>query len=152
MAIPSKKIPSLVTDLRPHIQKQSIWKRFSKTAKVNLKKVVAVLIAIGIILLIYGYLHTREELNKLSNATTANQNETQTLVNKVAKLVELPDNDVPTIATVSNANKLKSQQFFERAENGDKVLIYSKSGWAVLYRPSTNKVIVYSKVNLNSQQ
>jgi hypothetical protein len=66
--------------------------------------------------------------------------ETQILVDKVGKLMELPDGD-PVIATVTDKDKLVDQPFFAKAENGDKVLIFSESSVAVIYRESDNKII-----------
>jgi hypothetical protein len=54
------------------------------------------------------------------------------------------------VATVSDASKLQSQQFFAKAQNGDKVLIFTNAKRAVLYRPSTNKVIEYAPVNIGN--
>jgi hypothetical protein len=113
---------------------------------------VVTLVVIGVIALAYGYIHTRNQLTKLSNPKTAGQTETQQLINKVGKLVDLPTGETPTLATVNDATKLKTQNFFASAQNGDKVLIYTKAQRAVLYRPSTNKIVEYSRVNLNGTQ
>jgi hypothetical protein len=112
--------------------------------------VILVIIAVGA--LAYGYIHTKNELNKLSNPKTAGQSETQQLISKIGKLVNLPTGETPTLATVNDASKLKTQAFFADAQNGDKVLIYNHAGKAVLYRPSTNKVIAYSRISLNGGQ
>lgn len=61
----------------------------------------------------------------------------------------LPEGEEPTLATVTDREKLADQPFFERAENGDKVLIYSSSGRAILYRPSTQKIVDVTTVNVN---
>jgi hypothetical protein len=117
----------------------------------NWKKIAAsLLLAAVIAVLAYGYLSTKNQLEQSKNSAGATQTESQQLINKVGQLVDLPSGETPTIATVNDASKLKDQPFFANARNGDKVLIYSKSGKAVLYRPSTNKVIEYSKVNLGS--
>lgn len=117
----------------------------------NWKKTALFIVAIAIIAwLAYGYVHTKHQLDQLSNNTTSGQTETQKLVNQVGQLVVLPMGETPTIATVNDATKLKNQAFFANAQNGDKVLIYSKAGKAVLYRPSANKIIEYSTVNLSS--
>jgi hypothetical protein len=61
----------------------------------------------------------------------------------------LPEGEEPTLATVTDREKLADQPFFERAENGDKVLIYSNSGRAILYRPNTQKIVDVTTVNVN---
>lgn len=68
-------------------------------------------------------------------------NEVDQLVEKVGKLIELPSGEQATLATVSDVTKLKGQVFFSKAQNGDRVLIYEQSKKAILYRPSTNKII-----------
>lgn len=59
---------------------------------------------------------------------------------KVATHIVLPD-ETPTIATVTDKEKLSSQPFFLQAENEDKLLIYTQAKKAILYRPSTDKII-----------
>ncbi len=52
----------------------------------------------------------------------------------------LPEEN-PTIATVTDKEKLSGQAFFQKAENGDKVIIYRQSGKAILYRPGIKKIV-----------
>ncbi len=127
----------------------------SRTINFIKKKPATVLIILLLVVLIVlgiQYKNTRDELKRASNPKTASQDETKELTVKIGKLIELPSNETPTTATVNDANKLKNQEFFARAQNGDKVLIYSSSNRAVLYRPSTNKVVEYSKVTFNNTQ
>jgi hypothetical protein len=100
--------------------------------------------------LTYGYLHTKSELNKAKNPTAAGKTEAEQITNQINKYVDLPTTETPTLATVSDVSKLKTQTFFKNAQNGDKVLIYTRAGTAVLYRPSTKKVIEYAPVNSSS--
>lgn len=59
----------------------------------------------------------------------------------LSKFMQLPSDSMPTLATVTDKDKLINEEFFKQAENGDKVLIYLAEGKAILYRPSTRKVI-----------
>lgn len=67
-------------------------------------------------------------------------NEANDILESVGRLMELP-NEEPTIATVSDVEKLTDQQFFAKAQNGDKVIIFPNSQKAILYRPATDKII-----------
>src|SRR5471032_1664638 len=67
----------------------------------------------------------------------ATQENDQTVA-AVRKLMVLPD-EQPTIATVTDPEKLKNQSFFASAKSGDKVLIFSQAKKAVLYDPVADK-------------
>lgn len=98
------------------------------------------------IFLFYREMHAAQ--SKTENSHTAvNSDE---LLAKIGKIILLPENEAPTIATVSDKSKLSDQPFFAKAENGDKVLIYEKSGRAFLYRPSKNMLIEVSAITPNS--
>jgi len=69
------------------------------------------------------------------------EKELATLLPQVKKIMQVPD-ETPVIATVKDATSLKAQQtFFVSAENGDKLLVFQVAKKAVLFRPSTNKII-----------
>lgn len=82
--------------------------------------------------------------------TTKNEHksELQVLIERLDEVVELPTDETPTLASVTQAEALRDQSFFAKAENGDQVLVYLKSSRAVLYRPSTRKVIEVGPVHL----
>jgi hypothetical protein len=68
------------------------------------------------------------------------------LVNSVKTQVELPKDEEPTLATVSDPSALKNQNFFSEAEVGDKILMYRKHKQAYLFRPSTQSVIAQAEL------
>ena len=109
--------------------------------------VVIIVLVAGLGALAYGYIHTKNELNKAKNPAVAGKTEAEQIVNQINKYIQLPASETPTLATVSDVSKLKTQTFFKDAQNGDKVLIYTRAGTAILYRPSTKKVIEYAPVN-----
>jgi len=85
----------------------------------------------------------------LPQGTAQAQAEANAIVAKVSKLMVLPTDETPTIATVTDVNAVKEQPFFAQAQNGDKVLIYQNAGEAILYRESENKIIKFGAVNFN---
>ncbi len=97
----------------------------------------------------------RDNLQKQYDSVIANpqalvEKQTQDLISKVGQLINLPTGETPTVANVSDAAKAKQQSaFFANAQNGDKVLMYVKAGEAILYRPSTNKIILVAPLTFN---
>lgn len=90
----------------------------------------------------------------MNNPQKAAQDELKDVVAKVEKLMVLPQGETPTLATVADPEKLKDQKFFQNAKTGDKVLIYANSQKAILYNPSSNKIVEVAPINLgvDSQQ
>lgn len=87
-------------------------------------------------------------LKKDPNAET--KAETKELVAKVGKHYDLPTDETPTVATVSDKSKVADQPFFAKAENGDKILIYRKNKLAILYRPSEDRLINVGPIDLDA--
>jgi len=109
-----------------------------------------VFLVLGIALGIY-FAQQKPELFGLSKGAVAAQAEVDITISKVGKLITLPTDEKPTVATVTDASKVKSQPFFQNAQNGDIVLIYTKAQKAILYRPSENKIVEVGAVNINNQ-
>lgn len=88
----------------------------------------------------------------VTDATDLATREREELIMKVGSHIVLPKDEVPTVATVLNADQLRQQPFFQNALNGDKVLIYSLAKVAVLYRPSEDRIIEKSKLNTEKNE
>lgn len=97
-------------------------------------------------LILAGYFYYRLKTIKINPQTVINS-EVESVVLKVSKLYLLPVDEEPTVATVSDPEALKDQSFFMWSLKGDKVLIYTKSGKAILYRPSIDKIIEISPID-----
>lgn len=98
--------------------------------------IIAFLASVGI-----GGYYFYQYKKVVNNPDAASEQELSGILEKVNKLMDLPQDETPTLATVLNKDELKDQDFFIKAENGDKVLVYVQNKKAVLYRPSTNKII-----------
>jgi hypothetical protein len=122
------------------------------------KKKFSVKLIFGLMLFVFfigaigfgGYFYFQYK-KVLKNSSVGAQSETKALTEKIGKFVDLPTDEDPTIAEVKDTEKLKGQIFFSSAQNGDKVLIYSKKKKAVLYRPETNKVIEVTSLSAKSE-
>lgn len=105
---------------------------------------------IGLIIVLVaaiGYLYTQYSALK-ADPTKEAQAEVDRLVSQVSKLIVLPTDEQPTVATVSDIEKLKDQPFFAKAQNGNKVLIYTGAKKAILFDPVANKIIEVAPINI----
>lgn len=122
------------------------------------KNIIIILILVLTLSGISLFLYVRDQnyfqnvLGDNTGAQIVKKERPQTILEQVSKIVELPEGEIPTITTVSDASKLSSQPLFKNAKNGDRVLIFTKSGIAIVYRPGTNKIIEYSNINLTKEK
>lgn len=73
--------------------------------------------------------------------------DSKNIMENVSKLTEIDISETPKIVTVTNADSIRGQAFFREAVNGDNLLIFETSKKAILYRPSTNKIISIAPLN-----
>ncbi|MBI4085803.1 MAG: hypothetical protein HY433_00995 [Candidatus Liptonbacteria bacterium] len=76
------------------------------------------------------------------------QDEAKKLVAEVGRLIILPADEQPTVATVDDPEQLKDQLFFANAKKGDKVLIYTNAKKAILYNPTEGKIVEVAPVSI----
>lgn len=118
------------------------------------KKLLLILLILLVVILsgttLYLYMHGKAAAK--SGDGTVSQTEAKALAQKVGRLIILPDDEVPTVATVSDPDKLKDQSFFASAKAGDKVLIYTNAKIAVLYDPTLDKIVTVAPINTGTAQ
>lgn len=116
---------------------------------VSIAALVVVVLGVG------GYLYYRSQSSQVAPTDPQAQqrlvqDEVKRLVAEVGKLIDLPQGEDPTVATVTDVEKLSDQPFFAKAKNGDKVLIYATAKKAILYDPNTKKILDVAPVNIGS--
>jgi hypothetical protein len=111
--------------------------------------VIAVIVVAALIPSVYFYIQSQQAQARLANPNLFAAEEVKKYISEISKLMMLPTGETPTLATVNDKEKLKSQPFFAHAENGDKVLIYTNAKKAILFRPSLNKIIDVAPININ---
>lgn len=120
-----------------------------KINRSNIFNIVVSCIALFAILL-GGYFYYQLKNVRSNIIEDGKKNEIKSLIEKVSRLYLVPENEEPTIATVSDPEVLKNQSFFTLSEKGDKVLIFKNAGRAVLYRPSIDKIIEVAPIKNES--
>lgn len=119
------------------------------------KKLFIYLLLLIVILLCsstgYFFYQYRKLSQKLTKTKITDQEETQGLVKNIGKFMLLPKDETPTVATVTDINKLKDQSFFKNASNGNKVLIYPNSKLAIIYDPKAKLIINVGPINFSQQ-
>ncbi len=113
------------------------------------RRLKSVVIIFSLLLLFFagaaGYFYYKY---KKMAQTSDTKEEIAQLVKTLDAVIELPGGETPTLATVTDKEKLVSQPFFRKSENGDKVLIYTEAGRAILYRPSIGKIVDITSINI----
>ena len=99
----------------------------------------------------YFYTKYQQAQKLLKNPQQVSLEQTKSVVDKVGKLIALPNDETPSLATVQDKSKLKDQPFFKNAVNGDKLLLFIKAKKAILYRESNNKIIEVAPINIQKQ-
>lgn len=130
-------------------------KRFLKTPLFWIILIVLILLCGVAVAGFYQYRRVTSELTKIKETPTGGQltdERQRELITEVAAKIMLPADEKPTVAVVSDINRLKDQQFFTSGQNGDVVLIYMNSKKAILYRPSEKKIIEVAPVNLSNNE
>jgi len=121
--------------------------------KLGAKRISIIILVIVAIMGVYFSFHFYNKYNALqTNSSVEAEKETQKMVLLLGKLIELPQGEVPTVATISDKSKLKDQSFFAQAENGDILFAYTTAMKAILYRPTTNKIINVAPISINQTQ
>lgn len=73
------------------------------------------------------------------------------LIAEVGKLIMLPEGENPTIATVTDPQKLQDQVFFANAKQGHRVLIYTRAQKAYLYDPVAKRLVEVAPLTVQAQ-
>lgn len=117
-----------------------------------MNKKLKILISTLVFALLTGSLITGfyyfQKYQQTKNPQAAADKEIKMMVARVGKLMVLPQDETPTLATIYDKEKLQNQPFFAQAKNGDKILIYTKNQKAILYDPKANKILEVSSLNI----
>jgi hypothetical protein len=114
--------------------------------KLPVAKTVKVVLVLGLVFFgAYYFVQYNKVSDKYAEAILTTEQKNQQIIDEVAKLMELPTDEKPTVYIVSDKKKLAdtraAKEFFEKAQNNDVVLAYQKADIAVIFRPSENRIV-----------
>ncbi len=132
--------------LKENINSEKGKNKMSKFAKILISLLVIFFIASAVFA---GYYYKKvKDLTK--NESALKDTQLKEVIEKVGKLVVLPQGEQPTLATVSDPSQLQNQPFFKSAKKGDQVLVYINARRAILYDPIANKIIDIAPLNVTN--
>ncbi len=99
-----------------------------------------------------GYFSYRLYFAAKSPAVETSQQQIAGIIDAVSKLIVLPTDETPTIATVTNLADVQKEwpELFANAKVGDKVLIYARSQKAILYDPTANIIVQLAPLTMGT--
>lgn len=116
--------------------------KFIKLKKSSLKTILLLIIGLSLVLALCFYLQYRKlKINP--------DQEAEKIIQKIEKFMELPDEE-PQVGTITDKEKLKDYPFFDKAQEQDKVLVFTQARKVILYRPSSNKIIEVAPLTSSS--
>lgn len=91
----------------------------------------------------YDYFLAKKYIFKIVSTEEQVKKEVVAVTKIIRQSIDLPPDEKAVMATVTDIDQLKDQQFFRSAQNGDVVLMYPESGKALIYRPKDKRVVEF---------
>ena len=105
------------------------------------KKKLSLIIIIVIVVLGYTIFKKFNPTNSSSVYGQLSDKEIKVLVDKVSKLINVPD-EIPVIATIVKADQLiVEQKFYVGSKDGDYLMVFPKAQKAIIYRENEDRLI-----------
>lgn len=119
----------------------SSLKEFYTRYKSNKKIIISLVVLIVLICGSFYYFY-QPKLNNIEKKLKDNDKRLVSIVSSLSKLMILPAGETPVLFEISDPNTLVGKdQFFKGAEKGDVLLIYQKSGKAIIYNPNKDIIV-----------
>lgn len=128
----------------------SFKKLFSPKSLVATKRRKIAVLVVFVLLIGASGAYEYYEYQLSQNPAVIYAKKVESMTSLVSNQMTVPQDEQPVIATVSNSKKLPKEPFFENAQDGDKILLYKKHKEAILFRPSTGKVITFATLDFKN--
>ena len=114
-------------------------KKIKKFHKIICTSLVVALVVSLFLVSVALYKEKNKKLS-LNDIESLQKEQINNVLKEISKHMVLPKDEQPTVATITNVDKLKKQMpFFDKAQNGFKVVVYKEK--AILFDPANNIII-----------
>ncbi|HET9412012.1 MAG TPA: hypothetical protein VFO38_04135 [Candidatus Saccharimonadales bacterium] len=112
-------------------------------------KITIAVLAVGALLVVAGFF-AWQSFVKPKDQIAENQSTLQRVKAQAGAIFMLPEGD-PVLIQIQDKQKLSGQPFYEKAENGDYVLVYEKAKYAIIFREKTRQVINANTISIGEE-
>lgn len=118
-------------------------KRFDIPKKKLIVISILIILLAGVGFAGYDYFLAKKYIFKTISTGEKAKREIASVTSVIRQSIDLPPDEKAVMATVTDIDRLKDQQFFTNAQNGDVVLMYPEFGKALIYRPKDKRVVEF---------
>lgn len=115
--------------------------------------IIAVMALTGCLVMFVKYSVAKKRINSLTTPQGQQdlaKMEVKALLDKVSKHIVLPTDEEPTVASITDADALKTEQaFYKDAKNGDKVIIFMQAKKAIIYNEENDILVNVGPIFMN---
>jgi len=123
-------------------EKSSIRRFLFSIRSIRRLKLRTIIIATFLIIGWLGAIYFYNQYNKIANdPQVVAQKQTTKVLADLYSIMELPENELPSISTITDISALTGNPFFARAQNGDVLIVYTQGQQAIIFRQSMKKII-----------
>lgn len=132
--------------LETEVQKDFTVKKVSKKI-FNSTRILTILLIIVCVVGLFMFIQSKK-IGK--NSSAQNEKRVREVVEKVEKIIDLPKDELPSLAVVEDTDLLSDQPFFADAQEGDIVLLYGRAQKVYIYNPKENLIVNVSGLNMGN--
>ena len=115
------------------------------------KRILSILVVLVILLLAFAIFKKFYDPKGDAESQQLSDKEIKSLVNKVSKLIIVPD-ETPVIATIIKAEELiVEQKFYLGSKDGDYLIVFPTAKKALIYRENENRLINVGPIIVDQQ-
>ena len=154
--VPTTQGSPLPNEVRPSRTKKRLF------SKIGIGIVVLTLLLLASIAAnVYQYLQVQDYRKTPTKAAQEEQTRVTELVRKRYQIPtyttkegdkDVTKEDTPQIATITDITKMKGQAFFDKAQNGDYIVVFPNTRIALIYREKTDQIINSGPVTVDANQ